>query len=431
MRATLSRRGFAARLLGAQGIVLAVTVVTAAAVAWVVGPPIFHDHLAQAGHALDAAGVDHVEQAYAAASYLSLGIALAVALGSAALASWWLAAKIRAPLADLTEAAGDMAKGNYRARVTAPGVATELDALAASFNDMAERLEHVEDTRRRLLSDLAHELRTPIATLSGYLDGVDDGMVAWTEQTRAVLAAQVRRLSRLATDLDEVSRAEEGRMVLQRNPIGVDSLLGGAVAAARESFDHKGVGLHGPDPQSTAFAGAAGAAQAGAAGAAYQGVVQVDRERMEQVLANVLGNALRHTPPGGTVRCETALGRDGVVLRVSDTGEGIAAEHLPHVFERFYRVDRARHRDGADDQGAGIGLTICKAIVEAHGGRIDVLSDGVGTGTTVTIRLPRTTSAWSTALSAEAIEAARGPADTNAEGRAASPVTRMKGRRVP
>lgn len=385
MRAGLSRRGFASRLLGAQGVVLAVTVVTAAAVAWVVGPPIFHDHLAQAGHALDAEGVDHVEQAYAAASYLSLGIALAVALGCAALASWWLAAKVRAPLAELTEAAGDMARGDYRARVAAPGVATELDALAGSFNDMAERLEHVEDTRRQLLADLAHELRTPIATLSGYLDGVDDGMVAWTEQTRAVLAAQVRRLSRLATDLDDVSRAEEGRIVLQTNLIRVESLLSGAVAAARESFDRKGVSLHGPDPHDEG------------AGTAYQEVVQVDQERMGQVLANLLGNALRYTPTGGTVRCGATLGRDEVVLSVSDTGEGIAAEHLPHVFERFYRVDRARHRDGLDDQGAGIGLTISKAIVEAHGGQIEALSDGTGAGTTITVRLPRTPAVVSTA----------------------------------
>ena len=419
MRAGLSRRGFASRLLGAQGVVLAVTVVTAAAVAWVVGPPIFHDHLAQAGHALDAEGVDHVEQAYAAASYLSLGIALAVALGCAALASWWLAAKVRAPLAELTEAAGDMARGDYRARVAAPGVATELDALAGSFNDMAERLEHVEDTRRQLLADLAHELRTPIATLSGYLDGVDDGMVAWTEQTRAVLAAQVRRLSRLATDLDDVSRAEEGRIVLQTNLIRVESLLSGAVAAARESFDRKGVSLHGPDPQDEG------------AGTAYQEVVQVDQERMGQVLANLLGNALRYTPTGGTVRCGATLGRDEVVLSVSDTGEGIAAEHLPHVFERFYRVDRARHRDGLDDQGAGIGLTISKAIVEAHGGRIDAVSDGIGSGTTVTIWLPRTPAVASTAHSAGVIDGADGPVDAPAEGGAGWPVEPMPSRRLP
>ncbi len=377
MATGLSRRGFAARLLGAQGIVLAVTVVTAAVVAWVVGPPLFHEHLAQAGHTLDADGVDHVEQAYAAASYLSLGIALAVAIGGAALASWWLAAKMRAPLADLTEAATTMARGDYRARVVAHGVATELDALATSFNDMAQRLEHVEETRRRLLSDLAHELRTPIATLSGYLDGVDDGMVAWTEQTQSVLAAQVRRLSRLATDLDDVSRAEEGRIVLQRHPIRVDALVDAAVAAARESFDRKGVRLHGPDSRGEG------------ARTAYREVVQVDHERMGQVLANLLGNALRHTPAGGTVQAAATCRRDGVLLSVSDTGEGIAPEHLSHVFERFYRVDRARHRDGGDDQGAGIGLTISKAIVEAHGGQLQAASDGAGMGTTMSITLPR------------------------------------------
>ena len=255
--------------------------------------------------------------------------------------------------------------------------------------------------------------------MSGYLDGVDDGMVAWTEQTRAVLAAQVRRLSRLATDLDDVSRAEEGRIVLQTNLIRVESLLSGAVAAARESFDRKGVSLHGPDPQDEG------------AGTAYQEVVQVDQERMGQVLANLLGNALRYTPTGGTVRCGATLGRDEVVLSVSDTGEGIAAEHLPHVFERFYRVDRARHRDGLDDQGAGIGLTISKAIVEAHGGQIEALSDGTGAGTTITVRLPRTPAVASTAHSAGVIDGADGPVDAPAEGGAGWPVEPMPSRRLP
>ena len=412
----LARRGFAARLLGAQGVVLAVTVVTAATVASVVGPPIFHDHLAQAGHALDAEGIGHVEQAYADASYLSLGIALAVALVCATLASWWLAAKVRAPLAELTGAATRMARGEYGARVQPSGTAFELDALATSFNDMAQRLEHVEDTRRRVLSDLAHELRTPIATLSGYLDGLDDGVVPWTAQTRQVLHDQVRRLSRLATDLDDVSRAEEGRITLQRKHIPVGMLIASTAATVRDRFADKGVQLVAPgleDAHGTEGAavteGAAGAAGAegtestggaeGAEGTAYATVVEVDPERLGQVLTNLLGNSLRHTPTGGSVRCAAALTRGSVLLTVTDTGEGIDAQHLPHVFERFYRADPARHRtegngagSGAGD-GAGIGLTISAAIVQAHGGRIRAASEGPGRGATFTIELPVATTA--------------------------------------
>lgn len=404
-----ARRGFAARLLGAQGLVLAVTVVTAAAVASVVGPPIFHDHLAQAGHALDAEGIGHVEQAYADASYLSLGIALAVALVCATLASWWLAAKVRAPLAELTGAATRMARGEYGARVEPSGTAIELDALAASFNDMAQRLEHVEDTRRRLLSDLAHELRTPIATLSGYLDGLDDGVVPWTPQTRQVLHAQVRRLSRLATDLDDVSRAEEGRITLRRQHIPVGMLIASAAATVRDRFAGKGVQLVAPGLEDAhGTEGAAGAegtestgGAEGAEGTAYATVVEVDPERLGQVLTNLLGNSLRHTPTGGSVRCAAAVTRGSVLLTVTDTGEGIDAQHLPHVFERFYRADPARHRTEGNDagsgsgagDGAGIGLTISAAIVQAHGGRIRAASEGPGRGATFTIELPVATTA--------------------------------------
>ena len=380
MRKVLSSKGFAAQLLGAQALVLAVTVGTAALVAWLVGPAIFHDHLAQAGHALDAQGVAHVERAYTDSNTLSLGIAFAVALGLAALLSWGLAARVRAPVDALGAASARMARGDYAARVEASGTATEFADLARSFNNLASRLEHVEDTRRGLLTDLAHELRTPIATLAGYLDGVDDGVVAWTGQTRTVLHDQVRRLSRLASDIEAVSRAEEGRISLCAEPVSVGALVDTAVAAAQDEFARRSVELVTDD--------------GAAARAAYPVVVHADPQRLGQVLANLLSNAVRHTPDGGRVTCSASLvtGRahaaDGVRLTVTDTGSGIAAEHLPHVFERFYRADRARHREAAADQGAGVGLTISRAIVEAHGGTLEVASDGDGHGATFTITLP-------------------------------------------
>ncbi|MBK8468618.1 MAG: ATP-binding protein [Candidatus Phosphoribacter sp.] len=363
-----TRAGFGGRLLAAHAAVLTVTVLTTAVVAWLVGPALFHDHLAQAGHALDAEGVMHVEQAYADTTIRALGLAFALALACSAALSWSLARRLRRTVHELGAAAGEMAGGDYGARVHATGAARELDVLADSFNEMAGRLEHVEDTRRRLLADLAHELRTPIATLAGYLDGIEDGVVPWNEPTRAVLADQTTRLRRLADDLEAVSRAEEGRIGLHLAPVRLAEVLDNARSAAAERYAAKGVRL-------------VVEARPGAEGAQ----IVADSERLGQVVANLLANSLRHTATAGTVTlAATTEGRQARIV-VTDLGEGIAAEHLPHVFERFYRADPSReHRDS----GSGIGLTISKGIVEAHGGTIRAESAGLGHGSTVTVTLP-------------------------------------------
>lgn len=356
----------ATRIWVGQLVVLAAAIGTAWLVSGVIGPALFHSHLLAAGHQLDAAGMEHVELGYAEANRAALGLGLAVAATVALGVTWMLWRRLARPLASLTGAATEMARGHYEVRVPAQHAGAEFDSLATAFNDLADRLEHVEDTRRRLLSDLAHELRTPIATLSGYLDGLEDGVVVWDDTTRALLVDQVARLSRLAGDLAEVSRAEEGRMSLSLRRIGVDELLERAVGAARAAYGLKGVGL---DLQSRS------------------GPVQVcaDPDRIAQVLANLLGNALRHSPTGSRVTVGSALEGAEVLVEIRDQGDGIAAEHLPHIFERFYRVDRARRRGEA---GAGIGLTISKALVNAHGGSLSAASPGVGQGATFVVRLP-------------------------------------------
>jgi signal transduction histidine kinase len=340
--------------------------VTLAIVAGAVGPAIFHDHLTQVSGQVDAEAGRHVEQAYASATAVSLGLALAAALVAALAVSAYVARRVARPVVQLAAAATDVAEGNYQVRVAVPGLGGEFDTVADGFNAMAARLGEVEATRRRLLTDLGHELRTPLATIEAYVEAAEDGIAVPDEDTWAVLRAQTTRLRRLAEDIAAVSRAEENPRDLNLRRVAATDLAAAAVAAARPRFAAKGVTLHEP-----------------AGGAAAD--LTVDPERMGQVLGNLLDNALRHTPPGGTVTVGVDRAPTAVTITVADTGEGIPAEHLPHVFERFYRVDAARDPGRG---GSGVGLAIARAIVAAHGGRLAAASAGTGTGTTFTITLP-------------------------------------------
>lgn len=243
----------------------------------------------------------------------------------------------------------------------------EFDELAESFNRMASRLQDAERLRGRLLADVAHEVRTPVATMTAYLEALEDGVQVLDPVTIALLREQARRLTRLSEDLTAVTRAESGELTLDRRPTPPGDLVATAVGAGRERATEQGVDLR-------------------ADVAAGLPDVLVDRLRIGQVLDNLVTNALRHTPPGGTVTAHAAPGPGGQVrLIVHDTGEGIAAEHLPHLFERFYRADTARDRAHG---GSGIGLAICQALIHAHGGTITATSPGPGAGATFTITLP-------------------------------------------
>lgn len=372
--------GLASRLVIGQALVLLAGVLTAGLVASLVGPPIFHDHLLQSGHTENSPELAHIEEAYRDASALSLGIALFIALLCAFAVTWLLTRLLRRPLDQLTDAARELSRGHYDRRVPTMGTVTELDALARAFNSMAQRLETVEDTRRRLLSDLAHELRTPIATLTAYHEGIFDGVTELTGDVRDVLTEQTQRLTHLADDITDVSAAEEGRLTLDRQPHTVAELIAAATDSAREHYAAKQVNL----------------LVDAASGAGVH--VHVDRQRIGQVLTNLLSNALRHTQPGGTVSIAAQPHGDEITITVTDTGEGMTREQLPHIFERFYRGDTARDRDHS---GTGIGLTISKAIIDAHGGTISATSPGPGRGSTFDVAIPRlvpSTAARSTPL---------------------------------
>ena len=359
-------RSLGARLLLAQGLVLVASILTAALVAAIVGPSLFHQHLIEAGHSPHAPELTHIERAYRDASVISLGVALLIALVCALAVTWYLTRRLQRPLTLLTDAAREMSAGHHTTRVAVPGAGPELSSLAAAFNAMAARLEATEDTRRRLLSDLAHELRTPIATIAAYLDGLEDGVAQWGSDASQVLRDQTDRLLRLAEDIDDVSRAEEGRLALVTSRLSVGDLLRAGTQAVAASFAAKGVALVTDPPPATL-------------------VIDVDRERFAQVMGNLLGNALRHTPPGGTVTVSARRTDGSVTITVTDTGEGMTADQLPHVFERFYRGDHARDRAS---RGSGIGLTISKAIIDAHGGTLTASSPGVGSGAAFVVTLP-------------------------------------------
>lgn len=365
---TGSRRGLASRFMLGQVLVLLASVLTAWLVAAVVGPPLFHQHLLEAGHAPNSPELAHIEQAYRDASLVSLGVALVIALACAAAVTWYVTRRMRAPLDALADAAREVSRGRLGARVGASGSGIEFDELGRAFNLMAGQLEQTEVTRRRLLSDLAHELRTPIATLTVHVEGLRDGVTTWSPDTERVMTEQTQRLSRLAADLDDVSRAEEGRLALELSPTPVRELIWSAVQAKREDFARQDVDLI--------------AAAADSAGAE----VDVDPRRVGQVLDNLLVNALRHTPRGGSVRLSALTVGDTVEISVADSGGGISPDQLPHVFERFYRGDTARDRGRA---GSGLGLTISRAIADAHQGSLVADSAGPGRGSTFTLTLPR------------------------------------------
>jgi two-component system sensor histidine kinase BaeS len=361
--------GLAGRLLLAQALVLLAGALTAWTIAATVGPHLFHEHLARANLGSTSAQSLHTEEAYQSANAISLSLALLAALVAALGVSVYMTRRIGRSVATIASAASEVAGGHYDVRVPGPGLGPEFDALASGFNQMAERLGSVERTRRRLLADLGHEMRTPLATLEAYLEALEDGVATLDDGTAELLRAQTRRLARLSEDISSVSRTEEGQIRLDLRPTQPGAVVTAAADAVADAYEAKDVHL--------VTEIAAGLPN-----------LTLDPERMGQVLGNLLDNALRHTPASGTVTISAARSRKtgGVALSISDTGEGIPAEHLPHLFERFYRVDTARDRAHG---GSGIGLAIAKALVQAHGGQLTATSPGTGQGSIFRILLPR------------------------------------------
>jgi signal transduction histidine kinase len=280
---------------------------------------------------------------------------------------------IATPLADVMAAADAVAEGDLSVRVEVPGHSSgEFERLAKSFNRMVEELERSDQQRRNLTADVAHELRTPLHIIQGNLEGVLDDVYEPTDEHIQATLEETQQLSRLVEDLRTLSLAEAGQLPLVWEPVDVSELL----ADAR-----------------TSFSGQAEAADLALRVEADSDLptIRGDVGRLDQVLGNLIANAIRHTPPGRSITLEaeaiaSASARsDGVRIRVRDTGEGIPADDLPYIFDRFWKGDRSRTRAGG--AGSGLGLAIARQLVQVHGGTICVESK-VGQGTTFTIELP-------------------------------------------
>ena len=355
------------RLFTSQALIVAAGALTLVVVALAVAPGLFQAHTrSMMGPMMSASMARDLNQALARTLLVSLGVAVIAGLVTSLAVSWLITRRLAQPITEMAVVATRIAGGDYDARVSPSGLGIEFATLDNAFNRMAATLQDTERRRRELLSDLAHELRTPIATLDSFLEGIEDDVIPASPQTWRTMREQTTRLRRLVDDIDHVSRAAEQRLDLRRVPLDVRDVADEAIRAAYAGFFEKKVRLAHHRNETPAR-------------------VLADPDRLREILDNLLTNALRHTPAGETVTVSTMTHPDRVDVGVSDTGEGISSEHLRHVFDRFYRVDPARSRSTG---GSGIGLTIARALARAHGGDLRVASDGLGTGATFTLTLP-------------------------------------------
>lgn len=269
--------------------------------------------------------------------------------------------RVLRPLDEIRKVTRHLATGSYRERVPPPSE-RELAALATDVNVLAAALEQTEQRRLRLISEVTHELRTPLATLKGYMEGLLDGVFQPDEETLSAAAAEAGRLERLTSDLAAVSQVEEGGVDLHLQEVDLGQAASEVAARLRPQFEDQQVDLVVIDGPSTP--------------------VLADHDRITQIFTNLIGNALTHTPPGG--RVEVRPGSDGQYARVAviDTGRGLTDEQRNLVFERFFRADRSMAG------GTGVGLTIARGLARLHGGDVTASSPGRGRGATFELTIP-------------------------------------------
>lgn len=356
------------RLLFSYLAVIAIGSATLFVAVGIVGPGAFD---AAMGHAM--AGMEgmsammsaFVRSAFQDALQAALGIAIAAAAAAAVVASIALATRVSRPIGRLSQASSRIAAGHYAERVPVSSD-DEIGQLAESFNTMAASLESTERRRLQLVGDVAHELRTPIATLTGYLEGLEDGVIKPSDATWKLLRSETSRLSRLVNDLQELWRAEARQLPLSLTTIDVETEVLAAAQRFATQAQEQGVEVRSTvEPRLPA--------------------VRADAERLGQIVDNFLSNAIRYSPRGSVVTLSASQERDRVAVSVTDQGPGLTEDQLERVFERFYRVDTSRSRALG---GSGIGLTIARAVAEAMGGRVEAHSEGQGRGTTFRVILP-------------------------------------------
>ena len=357
-------RSLRARLLAAFLVVVVAALGTVGIAVLLTGPRYFAEAMGHLpGDPLGQAMADATQNAFLEAMSRALLAAVVIAVVTASVVSLAVAARIARPVTRLAAAARRIAGGHYAERVETdePG---EFGDLAATFNEMAASLESTERRRLQLVGDVAHELRTPLATLDGYLEGLEDGVIEPIPQTWRLLRGEAARLTRMVNDLAELWRAEAHQLPLHIEPVDVTQVASDVGARIAPEAASRGITVD---------------------VAGRTAVAMADRDRLDQVLSNYLANALRHAPEGSVVSIATETTPDFARVSVADHGPGLAADQLDAVFERFYRVDAARSRAAG---GYGIGLAIVRALADAMGGQAWAESDGPGLGATFYLELP-------------------------------------------
>ena len=311
---------------------------------------------------LQQAALDRVNQAVLIGGLIALLAALAI--------GFFLFRAITRPIDQLTHAAHQLAQGDLSTRVAVDDHASrlgsdEISELGTAFNTMASNLQQSEQVRRDMTADIAHELRTPLAVMRGNLEAMLDGVYPFDAEHLNPVLNQVNLLTRLVEDLRTLALAEAGQLPLTKRPIDLGALLQSILTSFEAQATTQQVALQ-------------------AELAANSPPVDLDPDRIQQTVGILISNALRYTPPQGSISVATKTDRASVTIEVADTGGGIAPEDLPHVFDRFYRADKSRARESG---GSGLGLAIAKSLVEAHGGSITVHSEA-GRGTQFDVRLP-------------------------------------------
>jgi len=288
-----------------------------------------------------------LEEGYLQRSRRSLLLAGLTAGVAAVLLSFFLIRQLTGPLRKLDHASRNIAAGNLNERVNIPSV-DELGRLADSFNEMAASLESAESVKKRLIADISHELRTPITAVRTALEGLRDGLLEPTQETLAALHDKILLITRLVGDLHQLALADAGRLSMKPTLFSIKALLETILETVGIQLEDENIQL---------------------VREIESGLPQVfaDAQRIEQVLLNLLSNAIRHTPSEGSIRIGAQPRNQEIVISICNSGSGLSESDLHHVFDRFYRADEAR---SGDDSGAGLGLSIAKALVEAHRGRI-------------------------------------------------------------
>jgi two-component system sensor histidine kinase BaeS len=302
------------------------------------------------------------EQVFLQRTTLAIGLAALAGVLVALLIGLFFAARLLKPIRLLTQASRAMAHGELNQQVPVTS-RDELGQLTTTFNKMSADLDLADQQRKRMTADITHDLSTPIQIISGYIEMLEEGEATLTPQRVGIIKTELEHLRRLVIDLSTLTQVEAGALEFQMEPVQPEDLIKRVYSAFRPITERQGVAL-------TLDMGA------------ENPPVRVDVGRMEQVLKNLVENALRHTPKGGEV-CLGVSGSNPVEIWVRDNGEGINREDMPFVFDRFYRADKAREGNSGK---MGLGLAICKALVQAQGGTITAESAGKGQGTRITIR---------------------------------------------